>query len=255
VQGSGASARLVNGAVAKALPRLTTLIREQVAARCPTARTGGPCTWAREELPRKVADSVGGPSFAATVDLLDAIAGDKPARAEVQRLAQYLLTSREGSAGDVSLAAAADLLQWLSDDANLVPFLRAAAPAFGRAQTSDGKVARRSLADAMIQVLASLMLEARDPDGAEICARERDPNHALVAVLGHLMTPADDASAAPFEVLLDVVADVNRAHPEAQGKLDALDYASIAFEVKDFAIDPARGLEQVYEVIREATSP
>ena len=36
-------------------------------------------------------------------------------------------------------------------------------------------------------------------------------------------------------------------------KLEGSDYANIASEVSDFCINKERGLEQVYEVIREAT--
>jgi hypothetical protein len=144
----------------------------------------------------------------------------------------------------------------VEDDVNLGRLLRGIAPAFARARADGaGKVTRRSLADAAIEVLARVLDESRDADGTEVCAREIDPSHTLASVLRHLMTPTGPNEPAPIEVLIDVVADVNRTHPEELTKLDATDYASIAFEVQDFCIDPSRGLEQVYEVIREATRP
>ena len=255
VKGAGAEAAFANAALPKMLPLLVATLREQLAARCPTARTGGPCVWAREELSQKIADMVSGPSFAATLDLLEAIRTDAPARAELQRLAQYLLTSPEALADAATLTAAADMLQWLGDDANLVPLLHGGADAFARARATDGKPTRRSLADAAIEVLARVLAESRDTDGTELCAREKDPNHAFAAVLAHLVSPGAQGERAPFEVLVDVVAAVNRAHPESSSKLDAADYASIAGEIREFCVDPARGLEQVYEVIREATQP
>ncbi len=258
VKGIGGESAFVNAAIPKAMPILASAIREQVAAHCPTARTGGGCAWAREELPQKLADVLSGPSFAGAIDLLEAIRTDPAARAELQRFAQYLLTSPEARANDATASAAADLLQWLADDANLVPLLHAIAPAFARTEEDGGKITRRSLADAAIEVLARVLAESRDPDGTRVCARERDPSHAFAAVLRHLVTPATSGTpgeATPFEVLVDVVADVNRARPETRTKLTAPDYASIATEVRDFCVDPARGLEQVYEVIREATQP
>ncbi len=255
VKGTGTQAMFSNGWVPKAIPLLTAAIREQVAARCPSARAGGGCPWARETMPKNFADVVGGPSLASTVDLLEAARSDPAARAELERFAQFLLTSPEGQADAATAGASVDLLQWLADDANLVPLLHGVAAAFARAQATDGRVTKRSLADASIEVLARVLAESRDPDGTEVCAREKDPSHALAAVLGHLMTPSGPDAPAPIEVLIDVVADVNRAHPEERTKLAAADYASIAFEVKDFCVNPARGLEQVYEVIREATLP
>ena len=52
---------------------------------------------------------------------------------------------------------------------------------------------------------------------------------------------------------IDVAADVNRASPEETSKLAPEDYGSIAREVSEFCTHPSRGLEQVYEVIRQAT--
>ena len=48
---------------------------------------------------------------------------------------------------------------------------------------------------------------------------------------------------------------MNRAHPDQTTKLDGGDYANIANEISEFCLDPATGLEQVYEVVREATLP
>jgi hypothetical protein len=132
----------------------------------------------------------------------------------------------------------------------LVPLLHALHAAFGRAG------AKPSFAEAAIELLARVLEKRYDADGAEVCRAEIDPNRTLATVLGRLLTPLSPDAPAPIELLLDTVADVNRAHPELAGaKLDAADYASIAFEVKDFCVNPSRGLTQVYEVIREATLP
>jgi hypothetical protein len=71
-------------------------------------------------------------------------------------------------------------------------------------------------------------------------------------VMRRLVTP-HDGKPAPINVLMDVIADVNRRRPEQTTKLEPDDYASIAHEVSDFCANKSRGLEQVYEVIKQAT--
>jgi hypothetical protein len=253
VQGAGATARFANAAVPKILPTLVDALRAQLTAHCPDARSGAGCAWASSELSDKLAAVIRGPTFAATLDLVDAVRADDAARAELERLIQFLLQSSESDADAATISAAADMLQWLEDDANLVPLLHGMSAGFARAR-------QHAFADAAIEVLARVLEKHYDADGAETCAREIDPDETLVRLLGHLMTPMAPDAPAPIEVLIDVVADVNRAHPELAladiaPKLEASDYASIAFEVKDFCANPSRGLEQVYEVIREATRP
>jgi hypothetical protein len=58
---------------------------------------------------------------------------------------------------------------------------------------------------------------------------------------------------APLEVIMDVIADVNRAMPDRADKLDAGDYANIADNVSDFLLNRERGLEQFYEIVRQGT--
>ena len=74
-------------------------------------------------------------------------------------------------------------------------------------------------------------------------------------MIAALVTPTSVNAPAPIEVIIDAIGDVNRAHPEVDfsTKLAATDYASITSEVSSFFEDKASGLEQVYEVIREAT--
>jgi hypothetical protein len=114
----------------------------------------------------------------------------------------------------------------------------------------------RSLTDAAVQALARIFATVGDGQGHEACGKEIDPNHAVQIVLQKLVTPMGDKKPAPIEVLVDVVTDVNRAHPEdAPQKLAPEDYANIASEIDDFCMNKSRGLEQVYEVIRQVTVP
>ena len=63
----------------------------------------------------------------------------------------------------------------------------------------------------------------------------------------------DGRSLTPIEVVLETIADVNRAAPEEAGSLDAQDYGSVASEVGDFLQNEERGLEQFYAIVRNAT--
>ena len=90
---------------------------------------------------------------------------------------------------------------------------------------------------------------------------EIDPNGAIAATsgtwsrrLGPRGTPRLRPGP-PIEALIDVAADVNRAHPARRRSSTADDYGNIANEISEFCLDKASGLEQVYEVVREATLP
>ena len=86
----------------------------------------------------------------------------------------------------------------------------------------------------------------------------------LDLALAHLVTPmptGGDASASspgitPLEVIVDTVADVNRASPsDTADPLRPPDYASISNELYGFLTDPERGIEQFYAIVRNATEP
>jgi hypothetical protein len=97
-----------------------------------------------------------------------------------------------------------------------------------------------------------------DKDSKEICRREIDPNQVLAVALGNLVTPIKDdgfKGQTPLEVIIDVIADVNRIDPtEAyEGTLKRTDYGNVSENVVDFLTNRERGLEQFYEVIRQGT--
>lgn len=252
VDGAGSSSKLRNRAVAKILPVLLTALRSQRAASCPSADAR--CAWARDELPRKARDVVTGPTFAGVLDVLDAVRADEAARTELERLLVFLLQGAQAEASRSTLTALVDALQVFEDDANLTALMHAGAEALGpEVVGEDGRVASRGLLLAAIEVVSRILAEARDREGRRLCSREIDPNRTLAVVLRRLVTPPESGGPAPIEVLIDVVADVNRRRPEETTKLDADDYASIAYEVRDFCAHKERGLEQVYTVIKQAT--
>jgi hypothetical protein len=239
-------------------------LRAQVIANCPTPASS--CAWARTDLLAKVRETVTGPSFAAAMDVLDAVRKDAPARTEIERLLVYLLGSEQEDAATTTLTAITDLLQVFADDKNVTALLNAAADAAGpEVLNADGRVAERGLVLAAIEVLARVLGEAHDRDGRRLCSREIDPNGTLPIVLKKLLTPSADLGPvpgakgndlpprSPLDVLLDVIADVNRQDPTESSKLTPDDYRKLAYEVEDFCANKERGLEQVYEVIKQAT--
>ena len=227
-------------------------VRSQLAANCPDPAQS--CAWGRKDLPNKMRDVVTGPSFAATLDLLDAIRSDEPARTELERLLVFLFQSAQADASRATLGALVDLLQVFEDDASLTALLNATSQlAAPEVLDRDGRVVSRGLLLAAVEMMSRILGEVHRADGTRLCSREIDPNRTLAVVLRRLVTAPEDGSPPPIDVLIDVAADVNRARPQETTKLDAADYASIAHEVSDFCTNPSRGLEQVYTVIKQAT--
>lgn len=251
VAGTGTSSRFANATIEKTLPTFVSTLRAQLAAHCPDPTKG--CDWARKELPAKTRDVVTGPTFATVLDLLDAIRADDAARGELERLLTFLLQSAQEDAQKATLTAMVDMLQVFEDDENLTALLHAAAEAAGPELIGiDGHVTERGMLIAAVEVISRILGEQHDAQGRRICSKEVDPNRTLAVVLRKLVTPVDGRPP-PIEVLIDVVADVNRRRPEEKTKLAPDDYASITHEVSDFCIDKASGLEQVYTVIKQAT--
>ncbi|MBS2020337.1 MAG: hypothetical protein JST00_46195 [Deltaproteobacteria bacterium] len=251
VEGSGASTRFANKSVEKILPTLVGSLRSQIAANCPDPAKD--CAWGRVDLPKKVTNVVTGPTFATVLDLLDVIRADEGARTELERLLVFLLESAQADASKTTLTSLVDVLQMFEDDANLTALLHAIADVAGpEVVGGDGRVASRGLLLAAVEALSRILGEARLPNGTRACRREIDPNRTLAVVMRRLVTPRD-GKPAPIHVLMDVAADVNRRRPEQTTKLEPDDYASIAHEIADFCINESKGLEQVYEVLKQAT--
>jgi hypothetical protein len=257
ISGKGATSDWANPAVPAVLPALLDALHAQILAHCPDRSSAAKCTWATTDLTKNLSDVVSGPTFAAVVDLVDAIRSDDHARTELEKLLAYLLDVASSNETEPAvLAATVDMMQILSDDTNLTPLFHAIADAAGGSLVADnGKTVNRALLDAIIETLSRVFAHAADDHGAEICAKEVDPNGAIASVLKNFVTPMAPDQPAPIEVLIDVIADVNRADPHSTAKLAPGDYANIANEISDFCMDKASGLEQVYEVIREATLP
>lgn len=254
--GEGAKTEFDDPSITKVVPVLLGALRAQRLAHCPDP--GVPCAWAKAELLSKTETLVTGPSFAAVLDLVEALRKDPGARTELDLFFQHLLggsNGQEEAAANVTLAAIIDALHAFEDDASIVPLLHAFSEAVAPAMKDEGgKVLARGAALAGTDALTFMLARVYDKkSGAEICAKEVDPNRAMPVFLERLVTPSKTTGLAPLEVFLDVMADVNRVRPGEDAPLDGPDYAVFAKEVGSFLTDRARGLEQVYEVIRIAT--
>ena len=256
-----ATATFKNAAFPKVTPVLVDIIRSQLSAHCPTSFTAPftRCAWSRDDITTQMSNVVKGPTFAAMLDLQDAIRKDDGARQQLELLLTYLLDS--ASTNDALaglLTSAADIVQVLRDDANLVPLFHvlseAAASSIVDAQ---GHTVRKSLVDAQLSLLAKISGKAFDKNNVEVCSTELDPNQILSVTLQKLVTPMQGADGkptqTPLEVILDVIGDVNRAASGAGTKLEASDYGSIAANVSDFLLNKERGMEQFYEIVRQGT--
>lgn len=254
VEGTAESARFANDAVPAVLPKIIEILQSQIHAHCPDRVEGVPCDWAREELAKNLSEVIAGPTFAASMDVIEAIRNDPDARREIQAFLVYLLdSSSDNDARATTLAAALDLLQILQDDTNLQPLYQVASKAVAPSIVDDeGRVVHRGAADALIEVLTRVF--ARDYDGSQqVCMSAVDPHRTVAFLLQNLVTPMGEGEETPIEVILSVIGDVNRADPSATSKFDAEDYENIGRETGMFFLDEASGLEQVWEVVRQAT--
>ncbi|HEY2513286.1 MAG TPA: hypothetical protein VGI39_20600 [Polyangiaceae bacterium] len=237
----------VDAALPVVAPRVIETLRQQLFARCPEWPNTA-CAWAGQTLTSDLADVVAGPVFAQAVDLGDALRADAPSRAEVEKLATYLLSSASGNDALVSLLATSDdFAQMLGDEADLVALVHAVGAAM------IPPAGDKNLIDANLQLLTRLTAPALGADGGEQCGREIDPNQVLTKVIEMAVTPMSSGRT-PIEVVFDVIGDVNRGNPDQSSALMPTDYAGIADQVAQVMLDPQRGLEQFYAIVKNATN-
>lgn len=261
VTGTGPGSTFTNVSVPKIVPTVIDMTRAQLFSHCPQSFTPPypRCDWARDQLTTLLSNVVRGPTFSASLDLLEAVRKDDNARRQVGLLVQYLLDSAsKNDALPAALASTNDILQLLQDDTNLVPLYHVLAKSLERSQVdASGNITQKSVLDAQLALLGRVAGRA-GTSGVESCKDELDPNQVLTIALGNLVTPMTAANGqqelTPLQVIMDVIGDVNRDAPEKTDKLLPADYASIADNVSDFMLNKERGLEQFYEIVRQGTS-
>lgn len=285
-----ATSTFADPALPKITPVLVDALRAQLLARCGSDITTGKCKWARGDTKTPVVapsvppptnvplwnetmTTLGGPIFAGVMDLLDTLRRDPAARAAQEDLLTYLADpSTSDAVGQAEaltslLSSSHDVLQNLNDAQNLfTPLYQVLSTAFQPVTPPSGSGTGPSVIDSTTALMTRLAGHALDANGTEICANEVDPNDVVSVALAHLVTPmplpgctatAQDPclSETPLEVIVDTVADVNRAGDSIVSDvlLQPSDYENISNEIVEFALDPERGLEQFYAVVREGT--
>jgi hypothetical protein len=134
------------------------------------------------------------------------------------------------------LTATQDIMQMMTDDANMVPLYHAMS--IGAAP--DGAV-KRSLA---------LMERIGRVESGEAFASTHGNRRVIAKVMANLVTPMPSTEVTPIEVFIDVVSDIHRAAPMNTSAFEAIDYGSVAGNVREFLVDPTRGLEQFYAIVK-----
>jgi hypothetical protein len=240
-----------NPAIARALPILGRLVREQVNANCPDRESTQACKWARDELPKKLAAVMGGPLFGAINDLQEALRGDDEARLALEKLLAYLLEQTDDADSlALTLTSLGDLLQVLHDDNDIAPVLNAmsvtAAPGLVEGERADDA----GIAHMTLKVMKVMLDDHDELPAAQAAEQTIDRYHVLDGVLRNLVTPPGEDRQAPLEVILDTIADVQRIDSSDEGPLSAEDYRAMGAGLRSFLVDEYRGMEQFYTIVR-----
>ena len=197
--------------------------------------------WARDFTP-DAEHTLGGPLVVGLVRLLDVIQAEPAARDALLAVLAYLVDP--ASPNDAHLATlygAADMLQTLDDDGNIVPILHAlsialapnaqelAAGGSGEPETS-ASVANDALD--LVQTVQGI-----------------DDERVLVRILQNLVV-LDDEESTPLETILDVMSEINRTEPGVGGPYEPEDFESALGASRDFMRDETHGLERLYDVVQ-----
>jgi hypothetical protein len=204
-------------------------------------------------LSTRLADVLGHPLAAATIDLLDKFWDEPEASGEFTKVSAALLDEAENNEAFTGmLVAAADTLTLLDRDPDLTPAIQfaslALAPNALEAVAGEGEpdvkggVAHAALA------LTQRVVETLNPEDSS------EPT-TLSKLLTNLVL-SDGTRRSPLEVLLDAVADVNRGDASAppEQPLSADEDRRAFGEVKTFLRDDSedqRSMERLYSVIQE----
>lgn len=248
IEGKGTEARFRNRAVPKALPILARLLREHVNARCPdrekAADPSQACTWATKQITNQFVDSMSGPVFAAIIDLQESIRADERARRELEKLLTFLLSeASDADALQATLASLSDLFQILQGDAEMAPIMAAISTA---AAPDDAELDGEPVPGLGITALKLLkaLTDVQDT---------YDPHRSLDTVLKNLVTPVDGSkdSLTPLEIFIDTIGEIGRFDSSlGDSPFTPDDYRAVADMIGDFMTSKTRGMEQLYEIVR-----
>ena len=247
LEASGGELRFAKRRLPPLLEVLVPFLRARIAAH----RTAGDLVpWSRG-IAGRVETSIGSATGAAVLRLLDAMREDEAATDELAGVARYLMDEgADADAFDNTMVATADLLQLLEDDTNLDPLLRA----LSAGVSPDAR--------ALVETGGSATHDSLSSDGsalAEVLAMMRetvdlDVQETLPVVLRNLVSlPPETRGETPLEVLVDVVAEVNRARPGAGTPMLQDDHGAVLRTTHEFLTDEYRGIERIFDVVQSRT--
>jgi hypothetical protein len=242
--------------------RLTAYRAEQEA--CVTAGgSAGECQQVRDwsvGLTARLEASLGQPVSAATLNLLERFYGQKSdPGGEFLKLVHWLSQAEKGTtqhdAIDATMLAATDMLQLFENSDNTGPVMRfmarAIAPNAVEAVASD-TVDQLDLPGGAVEKTLELMREVKKLDPA----RDGEPS-TLTKLLGELVKETGKDGETPLEIILDTIAEVNRAAPgkDLGSSLKADDLRAVLRESRDFLQSERHGLERLYDIIQARELP
>ncbi|MEM9195940.1 MAG: hypothetical protein AAGF12_42630, partial [Myxococcota bacterium] len=203
-------------------------------------------TWA-EGLDERFANEVNKPVIAALIRFLDAVSQDEEARRVLVNLLGYLVdVASENDAFQSTLYGLADALMVVEDDDNLIPLLQGFAPAIApNIDAALGDGIRPDLDGGATLDLLDLLRDIEAVDDGQTLERilENSVSVSSAADVG-------EAQATPLEVVIDVLAEVNRVTPNEGGSLRDPDYRAVFGQTVDFVRDEDHGLERLHEVLQ-----
>lgn len=208
-------------------------------------------------LPDRLAKKLAHPLLPPLLDMLDVIWQPEHADAarELARYNAYLLDSANSETFVGLLAAAGDTLELVERDQQL----GAVAQFASLALADDAFTAQRVQRDAEPDVEHGMVM--RSLRVSEKTANLRRPDAAstpMSRLLANAVLPNEAlAGRAPLEIVFDAIADVNRSDPSVATSVQHTpeDVRAVLTQLSSFLSDPDRGLERIYNVIRERKLP
>ncbi len=240
--------------------RLATYKKEETAC----LMAGGNATSCQQRrawsmgLTNRLEKSLGQPVTAATLRLLDQYwkAEGNPG-GELLKLLHWVSQEQIAQGGDnepfdTTLLSVTDMLQVFEDSPNVAPVMRflstAIAPNALDVASKGGEIKSEDLAAGSIEKTLELLREVKKLDAAG-----PGEQSVLTKLMRALATAHGKDGETPLEVILDTIAEVNRAAPGVDsGKaLSGTDIRAVLNETQGFLSSERHGLERLYDIIQE----
>ena len=199
--------------------------------------------WATD-LDDDLAETMREPLFAALVQFLQALNEDEAARAAMADLVNYLMHFESDNDAFRSVVyGAADLMMVLEDDLNIVPLMHALSEAMAPnvRDVTAGSEPELDIAGSFVRDALGLVQDIQVVDEERVL-RQILQNAVSIPNAGDEITP--------LEVIIDVIAEVNRAEPNAGGPLRVNDYRQVLGQATDFVLDEDHGMERLNGVVQ-----